>query len=178
VSQTYFVIKTRRVNQKYLTALLNSKLIAFWLKYKGKMQGFQYQIDKGPLVELPLIQTDDQEIFASIVDYIIFLKGNQELKVNNYVINNHMAQTFEDVINACVYELYFAEHMIEKEIDVLRFVKDLIKPINKDDSIKKKIEIINSVYTRLKEPNNEIRNRMLLFATRSENILLPIQKIY
>ncbi|MCA6440379.1 MAG: N-6 DNA methylase [Chitinophagaceae bacterium] len=175
VSQTYFVIKTRRVNQKYLTALLNSKLIAFWLKHKGKMQGFQYQVDKGPLVELPLITTEHEKLFASIVDYIIFLKGHSDKKVNDYVSNEHMIQSFEDVINACVYELYFSEHMKEKEIDVLRFAKEIIKPLDKHE---KAIELINSVYSKLKEPSNEIRNRMLLFATRSENILLPIQKIY
>ena len=37
VSATFFLIQTQRVNLKFLTALLNSKLIAFWLKNKGKM---------------------------------------------------------------------------------------------------------------------------------------------
>lgn len=172
------VIKCNRVNAKYLTALLNSKLIAFWLKHKGKMQGFQYQIDKEPLVDLPLIKTEQEAIFASLVDYILFLKANPDKKANEYVSNEHIIQSFEDVINACVYELYFATHMKEKEIDVLRYAKDLIKPISKTEKVKEKTEIINSVYSKLKEPSNEIRNRMMLFATRSENILLPIQKIY
>lgn len=172
------VIKCNRVDAKYLTALLNSKLIAFWLKHKGKMQGFQFQVDKEPLVDLPLVKTNQEQIFASLIDYILSLKANPEQKFNEYVNNEHIIQSFEDVINACVYELYFAEHMIEKEIDVLRFAKELIKPINKTDINKDKVEIINSVYSKLKEPSNEIRNRMLLFATRSENILLPIQKIY
>jgi adenine-specific DNA-methyltransferase len=175
VSQTYFVIKTNRVNQKYLTALLNSKLIAFWLKHKGKMQGFQYQVDKGPLIELPLIKTNDQDIFASLVDCIIFLKANADKKTNEYVSNEHIIQSFEDVINACTYELYFSEHMKEKEIDVLRFAKNLIKPIK---DAKNKAAVINEVYNKLKEPSNEIRNRMMLFATRSVDIILPIQKIY
>jgi adenine-specific DNA-methyltransferase len=175
VSQTYFVIKTSRVNQKYLTALLNSKLIAFWLKHKGKMQGFQYQVDKGPLIELPLIKSNDQDIFASLVDYIIFLKANADKKTNEYVSNEHIIQSFEDVINACTYELYFSKHMKEKEIDVLRFAKDLIKPIK---GKKNEAAVINDVYSKLKEPSNEIRNRMMLFATRSEDVILPIQKIY
>jgi len=175
VSQTYFVIKTRRVNQKYLTALLNSKLIAFWLRHKGKMQGFQYQVDKAPLEELPLIKTNYETVFASLVDYVLFLKANIEDKINDYVSNEHIVQSFEEVINACIYELYFSDHMKEKEIDVLRFAKDLIKPIEKPEKAK---DVINTVYSKLKEPSNEIRNRMMLFATRSENVLLPIQKIY
>src|SRR5690606_32684966 len=135
------------------------------------------QVDKGPLIELPLIKTEQEEIFASLVDYIIFLKANADQKTNEYVSNEHIIQSFEEVINACVYELYFPEHMKEKEIDVLRFAKVLIRPINQIEKVKEKIEIINSVYSKLKEPSNEIRNRMMLFATRSEKILLPIQKI-
>jgi adenine-specific DNA-methyltransferase len=34
VSATFYVIKTDRINLKFLTALLNSELIAFWLKNK------------------------------------------------------------------------------------------------------------------------------------------------
>ncbi|GAI34013.1 unnamed protein product, partial [marine sediment metagenome] len=48
VSATFYVIKSERINMKYLTAILNSKLIAFWLRHKGKMQGNNYQIDKEP----------------------------------------------------------------------------------------------------------------------------------
>ena len=55
VSQTFNVIKSDRVNLKFLTGLLNSSLIAFWLKHRGKMQGHQFQIDKEPLLEIPLV---------------------------------------------------------------------------------------------------------------------------
>ncbi len=175
VSRAFFSIKSNRIDLKYLTAILNSKLITFWLRHKGKMQGFQYQVDKDPIINIPVAISNEIEPFVSLIDYILFLKANTEQKINEYVSNEHIIQSFEDVINACVYELYFAEHMKEKEIDVLRFAKDLIKPIDKSEKAK---EIINSVYSKLKEPSNEIRNRMMLFATRSENILLPIQKIY
>lgn len=178
VSRAFMIIKSPRINHKYLTALLNSKLISFWLRHKGKMQGFQYQVDKGPLIELPLIISNDEELFASLIDYIIFLKANTEFKINEYVNSEHIIQSFEDVINACIYELYFADHMKEKEIDVIRFAKDLIKPIQQIKKMNEKAEVINSVYSKLKESNNEIRNRMMFFATRSEDILLPIQKIY
>ncbi len=73
VSQTYFTLKTERLNQKYLTGLLNSKLIAFWLKYKGKMQGDNYQVDKEPLMNLPIIEpnTEKQTEIAELVSKII-----------------------------------------------------------------------------------------------------------
>lgn len=76
VSATFYVIKTERLNQKYLTGLLNSKLIEFWLKNKGKMQGNNFQLDKEPLVNIPLIeiQKSEQQPFINKVDQILSLK--------------------------------------------------------------------------------------------------------
>ncbi|WP_297579552.1 Eco57I restriction-modification methylase domain-containing protein [uncultured Helicobacter sp.] len=54
------VIKTDRINLKFLTGLFNSKLIAFWLRHKGKMQGNHYQIDKEPLLNIPSHKSPNQ----------------------------------------------------------------------------------------------------------------------
>lgn len=58
---------------KYLTGLLNSKLIEFWLKNKGKMQGANYQLDKEPLQQIPIAvpAVNIQKLIATLVDYII-----------------------------------------------------------------------------------------------------------
>lgn len=50
----HYVIKTDRINLKYLTLYLNSKIIKFWLKYKGKMQGNNYQVDAEPILNIPI----------------------------------------------------------------------------------------------------------------------------
>lgn len=67
ISATFYIIKTERVNQKYLVAILNSKLIAYWLKHRGKMQGNNYQLDKEPLVGIPICIGDTQQQKATIV---------------------------------------------------------------------------------------------------------------
>jgi len=81
VSQTYFSIQTERLNQKYLTGLLNSNLIAFWLKYQGKMQGDLYQVDKGPLMNIPVVEPskDIQKEVAELVSNII---ANRQKQIN------------------------------------------------------------------------------------------------
>jgi hypothetical protein len=71
VSQTYFVIKTDRWNMRALTAILNSTLIAFWLRRRGKMQGDQYQVDKAPLTGIPLVRPDDQSELAGLADVLL-----------------------------------------------------------------------------------------------------------
>jgi len=93
VSQTFFVIQSNRINLKYLTGLLNSKLIAFWLRKKGKMQGNAYQLDKEPLLEIPIYKPADKDAneIAKLVDKIISLKqqgkdsNEQEKKIDELV---------------------------------------------------------------------------------------------
>lgn len=99
VSATFYVIKTKRVDLKCLTALLNSKLIKFWLKNQGKMQGVNYQIDKEPLLNLPLkiINAKQQKLFIKLVNQILGKKKD-----------NPQANTLEleKKIDGMVYKLY------------------------------------------------------------------------
>ena len=76
VPAMYYVIKTSRWNMKFLTGILNSKLIAFWLRHKGKMQGSNYQVDKEPLqgIPLPLVDLSLQQPIIALVDIILAKK--------------------------------------------------------------------------------------------------------
>jgi hypothetical protein len=48
-----------------------SKVVEFWLRYKGKMQGDIFQIDKAPLVEIPIVLPDDQSVLAKLTNVMI-----------------------------------------------------------------------------------------------------------
>ncbi len=54
VMMAFNVIMTPRIGMKYLSALLNSRLMRFWFRKRGKMQGDMYQIDAAPLLRAPL----------------------------------------------------------------------------------------------------------------------------
>ena len=112
MSATFYVIKTDRVNMKYLTGLLNSRLIEFWLKNKGKMQGANYQLDKEPLMQIPIAVPDreTQELIAKLVDIIILLKSSKQ-RASNLVTNDYLANEFSHIIDGCVYEIYFPNEM-------------------------------------------------------------------
>jgi len=79
VLQTYFIIKTKRVNLKYLTALLNSKLAHFFL-YNEKRQGENLQVDKEPLQNFPIkkTSTDIENKIIKLVDSILELKSSSK----------------------------------------------------------------------------------------------------
>lgn len=102
VTATFYAIKTERINQKYLTGLLNSQLIAFWLKHRGKMQGTNFQIDKEPIVALPILKPNEtsQDDIAAIVTGMINILGSgdnmKQAKVRDY----------EKKIDQLIYKLY------------------------------------------------------------------------
>ena len=97
VSRAFLVIQSDRINLKFLTALFNSKLVAFWLRNKGKMQGNAYQIDKEPLFEIPIYKPSekDQQPFVALVDQILELKKADK-----------DTQDLENEIDRRVYRLY------------------------------------------------------------------------
>jgi adenine-specific DNA-methyltransferase len=80
VTRAFMIIKPQNVNLKYLTGIFNSSVIFFWLRNKGKMQGEQLQIDKEPLLSLPIHVGDNkqQKQMIALVDKM--LKLNLELQ--------------------------------------------------------------------------------------------------
>lgn len=132
MSATFYIIKTNRVNMKYLTGLLNSKLIEFWLKNRGKMQGANYQLDKEPLQQIPIAvpSIEVQTIIANLVDTIILLNSTDK-RASNLVLNSYISSDFEKLINGCIYEIYFSEEMPTiSVITVLKNFEEKLKHIN------------------------------------------------
>jgi adenine-specific DNA-methyltransferase len=73
VMMAFNIIQTKRIDSKYLTGLLNSKLMRYWLLCKGKLQGKMFQVDKEPLLDMPLHKPSaaDQTKVATLVDSIL-----------------------------------------------------------------------------------------------------------
>ena len=122
------IIQTKRINLKYLTGLLNSKLIEFWLKNKGKMQGANYQLDKEPLQQIPIAvpSIEIQTIIANLVDTIILLNSTDK-RASDLVLNSYISSNFEKLINGCIYEIYFSEEM--PTISVITVLKNFAEKL-------------------------------------------------
>lgn len=103
----WYIIKTKKINMKYLLGILNSKLIMFWLKYMGKMQGKNYQVDKEPLLNIPIIKSNEYE--KKIIELVEKIM-NSSLNINIY----------EDELNNIVYRIYGLNNN-----DILKIENDL-----------------------------------------------------
>ena len=121
LSATFYVIKPANIDLKYLTGILNSKLIAFWLKNKGKMQGSNYQVDKEPLLNIPIVNTKDEKVkskLVKLVDNIIAINKKLvgENNPNTKEILERQVRALDGEIDKLVYKLY---NLIEDDIRIL-----------------------------------------------------------
>ena len=112
VTSTFFIIQTNRLNMKYLTGILNSKLVAFWLRYKGKMQGNNYQVDKEPLMNIPLVAIDSTN--QNLANEIITLV--EQILESKAIDSNSDTSELESQIDKLVYKLY---NLTNKEIKII-----------------------------------------------------------
>lgn len=174
-SATFYVIKSDRVNLKYLTVLLNSQLSKFWFRYKGKMQGNNYQIDKNPLVNIPIKITTNCDNFIRLFEYRKAIEINKSSIIDS-IPNTHIAEAFEEVIDALVFELYFPEEFTEKGIEIEKYAQDIFKSIEglKEDE---QIKAIQEAYQTLREKDNPLRNQIKLMKIELKELLLPILSV-
>ena len=139
------------------------------------MQGDNYQVDKEPILNIPIKKIEDTKPFEILVDYIIFLKSLSN-PINEYVSNEHISSFFEEIIDAFIFELYFDAEFKDKNIYFLKYVQEYFKSIDNISEVEKK-SIINNCYLILKEPNNIIRNNLILIDTEFKDIMMEIKKV-
>ncbi|MBO4779239.1 MAG: Eco57I restriction-modification methylase domain-containing protein, partial [Selenomonadaceae bacterium] len=95
----WYCIITSRIDMRYLTCLLNSSLVRFWLSKRGKIQGNIFQVDKEPLQNIP-IKIPTPEMKSKVLDLYIL--------INNAKKQNRSANTksFESEIDDLIYQIY------------------------------------------------------------------------
>lgn len=164
----YFIVGD---SLKYLLTVLNSRVIDFYFQKIGTdlgQDGGRYFKQFVELFPIPDIEEMYRKPFETLAEYLIYLNDPKQAPVLEKVSNEAVSQVFEDLVNMMVYELYFAEEMKAKEIDVLQFVTEKAFPdITQAEDPK---AIIQKVYYELQQKDNPIRNRILVASSRSETI--------
>ncbi|MBI2097448.1 MAG: N-6 DNA methylase [Candidatus Vogelbacteria bacterium] len=121
VTRAFIVLKLNKIDSKYAIGLLNSSLMYFWLKNKGKLQGDQLQIDKEPLLEVPICVGDgkEQKLVIDLVDKMIKLHkklAETEKDSNAWHKLKEEIELTDKKIDAAVYKLY---GLTEEEIKIV-----------------------------------------------------------
>jgi len=127
------------------------------------------EIKKGHLTRLRIaMPTEAQlDIFATLVNLVMFAKQKEE--------NVHSA-FLEYLINACVMECYFREHMTERK---LLFLDELVPHLANYDakaSETNQREFLENLYRTLNMPKAKIRNQLIRISASSPELLGVILK--
>lgn len=153
---------------KYLLAILNSNVALWYFNQITTTSGMgtsrwkKYKIEQLPI---PVISKDIMKHLEILTDYLTLLFNPLTHQILEHTSNDSTSQQFEEVLNMIVFELYFENHMKEKEIDVLQFID--FPDISKMQSFEEKRDAIQKIYFWLKEKDNPIRNRILVSESRS-----------
>lgn len=166
VLNSAFMVSSKGINSNFLLSQINSKLTQFyWLnKFADKRKDFP-KIKGGYLELLPIIKSNSENTYSTLIDFLISSLNEEETE------NKFVANSFEDVINGCVYELYFGEEMKKAGVDILALVEKDLEAVKKLPTEK----AIAKLYEKWQGPKNEVRNRLLLMATRCPDTIGVIE---
>ncbi len=87
---------------------------------------------------------------------------------------NVESQFFEDLIDACVMESYFHDHMAERDLLFLDDISSQLTAYDADATESQQREFIEQLYSKLTTSNSNIRDRLLRIAGDSPELLAVI----
>ena len=155
----------------YILALLNSSTINWFYKQKFTNNSkLTVNLSKEYLEQIPIKKCD------SLGQSALVIMG----KLLSYSYKKKIIfSVFYRILDALVFNLYFPDHMKEREIDVLEFVeRDMEQALQGREfdslSVPEKEKVIDQLHKTWSHSDNEVRNRIKLFAVRSPEILKPI----
>lgn len=161
------ILLKKEYSSEALVIILNSKFLD-WLFRKTSTNNHVMGYE---IVQFPIPNT---------------VTNNTRLLESLYFIMNHIqtkgksgGNILEQTVNSIVFNLYFPDHMKERGIDVLEFVERDINEVMQGREFEKlgdteKEQVIEALHAKWSHPDNEVRNRIKLFAVRSPEILKPI----
>ncbi|MCD7972904.1 MAG: BREX-1 system adenine-specific DNA-methyltransferase PglX [Candidatus Azobacteroides sp.] len=175
----YGYIKKPHIKESYklLMALFNSKLCWWFLVNTGTTLAngfFRFKPDYIKPFPVPKeISLEVDKLVSRLVDFQIYLHDSTHPDIFGHTSNERLITHIDDILNMVIYELYFEEHMKEKEINVINYLQSYLSANMDKNDLTKEIE---KLYLWYQDSDNMVRQRIMLIETRSKNMLYEINK--
>jgi type I restriction-modification system DNA methylase subunit len=169
--QTFALQSTNVINRRanapkhislgYILAVINSSTINYF--FRQNFPGNNH-IASNQLAAIPIRNPSpkDGRVCEILVNLVIFAKGIGE---------EAPAQFLEDLIDACVMELYFREHMAQRDLLFLDELAPSLADYDATASEAKRCEFLADLHRTLNAPSSKIRNRLLRLTAESPDLL-------
>ena len=159
------------VPAKALLAVLNSRAVSWWFAHNfGKLQrGIFPQFKINELAKFPIPKTlsAHEAILTALVSCIMAAKRLDETVIADFI---------DHIIDACVFELYFPEHMAERNLLFFDKLKPDLANFNPDSNDETQRAFLQDLHATHNAPKAKIRNQLLRFAADSPDLLGIILK--
>lgn len=166
-NSTNFIGGLYKYDLRYCLGVLNSKLINFYFK----LTSTNTNITTTELNEIP-IPIRKSLVIPIIVDLILLLNNRKV----NILENTYLIEDLEEVIDALVFELYFPEEFMAKDIEIEKYANSIFKSIDGLSEVEQ-LKAIQEAYQILREKDNPLRNQIKLMKIELKELLLPILSV-
>lgn len=153
----------------YVCAILNSSVVKFYYRVTSLEEGRTFsQIDIDMLDEIPVAVPPNaqEERIAKLVRIVITSQKTGESAAQQFL---------EDLIDACVMECYFREHMAEHDLLFHDTVAPHLAAYDPTASEAKQRDFLTHFHQTLNGPSHPIRNRLLRLTADSPDLLAVIK---
>ncbi len=167
VNDTCYIITSQEESLTALTAILNSTVFRCCFKDNfPENAGNTYRAKKVFMDKIPIRKPTVAEIslFERLVPLIQFAKADVEASTG-------AATFFEDVIDACVMECYFREHMAERDLLFIDQLAPLVAAYDAVASDAKQRDFLTHLHGTLNAPSHPIRNQLIRLTADSPALL-------
>ncbi|NCC60347.1 MAG: hypothetical protein EOM12_05285 [Verrucomicrobiae bacterium] len=171
INDKAFIMTSGVDHLPYLAALLNSTLFrCCFMDNFPNLGEDRRELRKIFFEKIPIRKPLNGEpvVFEALVSLVQFSKRDNR--------DTASSQFLEDLIDACVMELYFRDHMAERD---LLFLEELAPHLEKFDpqaSEAKQLDYLKNLHNTLNAPSSKIRNRLLRITADSPDLLAVIKE--
>jgi len=160
------IILKAQTRSKVVLAILNSRLMDWCFRKtstNNHVGGYELEALPFPAVISPKADM----VLSTLVECLL---------VANRLGEEVASAFFDTIIDACVMELYFYEHMAERDLLFLDDLAPQLTTYNPESFESQQRDFILQLYSALNAPESKIRNRLLRISADSPDLLAIIQR--
>jgi adenine-specific DNA-methyltransferase len=172
-----FIITSDDVSLPHLVAVLNSTLFRCCFRDNfPELMGNSYEVRKIFVDKIPIKKptVEQASLFEALVPMVQAAKASVQQTPDTRLQN--AANFLEQVMDVCVMELYFFQHMSERKLGITAEVTKLIKPVTGQEKSDELTNALLDFYAQANDSSHPIRNILLRVPLDSPDLLAVIQR--
>jgi len=172
-----FILTSEAESLAYLTAALNSTVFRCCFKDDFPNLGEdRRELRKIFMDKIPIKKPTSQQaaLFEALVPMVQAAKAESQKSDNSEL--KSVAVFLEEVIDACVMEVYFSDHMAEHRLGIMAHVTPLLQDFDAAAPPAKQVAAAQQFYAQANDSKHPIRNILIRIPVDSPDLLAVIQR--